>query len=420
MSFNKTPKQVEATKLMASPPRHCMLFGGSRSGKTAIIVRNILIRAAKEPNSRHISLRLAFNAAKTSIWLDTLPKVLRLAFPDLPVTWNKTDHYITLPNGSEYWIGGLDDDKRVEKILGKEFSTIHFNECSQLTYSSVQIALTRLAQRNKLVNKAWYDMNPPSKSSWTYWQFMKKLNPVDAEPLNNPEDYVSMIMNPMDNLENIDPEYVQMLESLPEKEKNRFLYGLFSDSDDGQAYYEFNREEHVTELASQRQGTTFIGMDFNVDPMTAVIGQVINGQFHIFDEVFLRNSDTFKMASELKKRGYAGLRVIPDSTGGNRKTSGQSDFEILKQNGFYVENVFNPFVTDRVNNVNRLFAANRIKINPRCKKLINDLEQVAWKDNKLDQKGDAKLLTHISDCLGYLCFKLDPLTGKSRTPIRLT
>jgi len=154
--------------------------------------------------------------------------------------------------------------------------------------------------------------------------------------------------------------------------------------------------------------------------MTATVFQVINNQIHVFDEVFLRNSDTFKMCKELKQRGYAGLRVIPDSTGGNRKTSGQSDFDILKANGFYVENVFNPFVTDRVNNVNRLLSANRIKINSKCKKLINDLEQVAWKDNKLDQKGEAKLLTHISDTLGYGAWKIEPMTGKSRTSIKLS
>jgi len=410
-NFKKTEKQVKATRLMASSPRHCMLFGGSRSGKTFNIVRGIIIRACKV-KSRHVSLRLTFNSIKTSIWLDTLPKVLHLCFPGLKVAWNKTDYYITLPNGSEYWFAGLDDDKRVEKILGKEFSTMHFNECSQLSFSSVQMALTRLAEKNELSKKIYYDQNPPSKSHWSYWQFIKAINPADSEPLSNPDDYVSMIMNPSDNIDNIDPEYITMLESLPEKERNRFLYGLFTDSDDGQVYYEFNRDKHVVADIKPRPGTVFIGMDFNVQPMTAVLFQVINNEFHVFNEVFLENSDTPKMCKALKDIGQHGGKIIPDSTGRNRKTSGKSDFQILKESGFAIESTHNPYVVDRVNNLNRLLAADRIKINPKCKKLINDLEQVAWKDNKLNQKGEAKMLTHISDCLGYGCWKIEPIAPK--------
>jgi len=405
--FKKTQKQKQATALMASPQRHTMLFGGSRSGKTFNIVRAIIIRMCKV-KSRHISLRQTFNSAKTSIWMDTLPTVLNVCFPDLKVEWNRSDFFIKTPNGSEYFIGGLDDAKRVEKHLGKEFSTVHFNECSQLSHSAVQMLLTRLAEKNDLAKKAYYDQNPPAKSHWTYWQFVKKLNPADAEPLKDPENYASMIMNPIDNLENIDSEYLSMLESLPEKERNRFLHGLFTESDDGQVYYEFRRDSHVSDTR-RTSGTVFCGMDFNVDPMTCVFFQQVNNEWHVLDEIFLRNSDTYKMASEIEKRGYSGCTIIPDSTGKNRKTSGKSDFDILKGRGFKILPTRNPFVTDRTNNVNRLLAADKIKISPRCKKLINDLEKVAWMDNKLNQKGENKLLTHISDCLGYGLWALDKI-----------
>jgi len=141
--------------------------------------------------------------------------------------------------------------------------------------------------------------------------------------------------------------------------------------------------------------------------MTAVVLKVFNNVFYIFDEIYLENSDTYKMANELKLRKYNGT-LIPDSTGKARKTSGKSDHEILKEAGFRIPHVTNPFVTDRVNNVNRLFTDNRIIINPRCKKLIADLEKVVWKDNKLDQKTNP-MLTHISDAMGYAMWHLDPI-----------
>lgn len=410
--FKKTDKQNDATKVLSSSAKNIMLYGGSRSGKTFLLIHSIIIRAAKT-RSRHIILRQNFNHAKRSLWLDTIPKVFRLCFPKLKVKPNKSDFYYTFPNGSEIWIGGLDDSDRVEKILGNEYSTVYFNESSQIDYSSVQIARTRLAEKNDLIKKTYYDMNPPTKSHWSYWLFEKKLDPIDDVPLADPENYASILMNPQDNIENIDDDYLNMLAKMPEKERNRFLLGVFNDESEGQVYYAFRREVHVQET-QRLPGSIFIGQDFNVDPMTSVIGQYINGTFHIHDELYLNNADTFKTCDSLKQMGYGGARIIPDSTGRNRKTSGQSDFDILKNAGFTIESTFNPFVGDRVNNTNRLFSANKIIINPKCKKLINDLEKVRWKDNRLDQSGDSKHLTHISDALSYLLWKLDQFTPSTR------
>lgn len=408
--FHKTEKQKEAVRLLGSQAKNIMLYGGSRSGKTFLLCYALIVRAAKV-KSRHIIIRQNFNHVKRSIWLDTLPKVLALAFPNLRAHPNKSDYFYKLANGSEIWIGGMDDEKSVEKILGNEYSTIYFNECSQLNYSSIQIAKTRLAEKNDLLKKIYYDENPPTKSHWSYWLFEKKIDPIGEVPIEDPHNYSSLLMNPNDNIENIDSEYLDMLSKMPEKEKNRFLKGLFNDETDGSVYYAFNRDKHVREIKPYG-GTVFVGMDFNVDPMTAVIGQVSDGKIQIFDEVYLNNSDTYKMAGVLKTKNLAGVKIIPDSTGANRKTSGKSDFQILKEAGFTIESSHNPFVTDRVNNVNRLLSNDLLTIDPKCKKLINDLERVSWKNNELDQSGANKHLTHISDALGYLCWKLDPF-GKT-------
>lgn len=407
MDFAKTEKQREAVRLLGSQAQNLMLYGGSRSGKTFILCYALIIRAAKE-KSRHLIVRQNFNHAKRSIWLDTLPKVLHIAFPNLRPKPNNTDYFYKLANGSEIWVGGLDDEKNVEKILGNEYSTVYFNECSQIPFSSIQLARTRLAEKNNLKKKSYYDMNPPTKSHWSYWLFEKKLNPADDEPIRDPDNYSSLLMNPKDNIENIDPEYLNLLSTMPEKDRNRFLEGIFNDESEGSVYYAFKRDQHVQSV-SKEPGTLFVGMDFNVNPMTAIICQVINSEFRILDEVYLENSDTYKMAHELRAKGYAGAKVIPDSTGANRKTSGMTDFQILKDNGFQIYPTRNPFITDRINNVNRLLGLNKIKIDLKCKKLVNDLEKVVWKDNKPDQSGANKMLTHISDALGYACWALDPI-----------
>ena len=411
MNFRKTEKQKEAVGVLSNH-KYVALYGGSRSGKTFIIVRSILIRASK-CKSRHLIIRQTFNSVKRSIFMDTLPKVLSLCFPHLSYTVNKTDLIVYLANGSEIHLAGMDNGKAVEKILGTEFSTIYFNEASEMDYSPIQLVLSRLAEKTILKKRVWYDFNPPKKTHWSYWLFIKRLNPIDEEPLPNPEEYSYLLMNPQDNIENIDDEYIKLLETMPEAERKRFLLGEYGDASDGQVYYAFDRDQHVDDSVKQVPGQIYIGMDFNVDPMTATLWQVVNNEFHCFDEIYLKNSDTFKMVDELKRRKYFGT-VIPDSTGKNRKTSGKSDHLILKESGYRIPQVRNPFVTDRVNNVNRLFTSNRIKISPKCKKLVNDLEKVAWKDNKLDQKTNPAL-THVSDSAGYFLWWAEPLKLKTTT-----
>ena len=132
--------------LVGSGAANILLWGGSRSGKTAFLIWVIITRAISAPGSRHAIVRFRFNHVKQSIIHDTFPKIMRLAYPDVEYTINKTDWFASLQNGSEIWFGGLDDKERTEKILGMEFVTIFKNECSQITWPSVGILQTRLAQ----------------------------------------------------------------------------------------------------------------------------------------------------------------------------------------------------------------------------------------------------------------------------------
>lgn len=219
-----------------------MLFGGSRSGKTFLNVRNIVARALKAPNSRHLIARFRFNALKASVIHDTFPAVMRTMFPGVEWKLDKVDWFATFPNGAQLWFLGLDDANRAEKILGMEFVTEYFVECSELPRHSVMLALTRLAQeveqevegRRKVMKpRVFYCMNPPSKAHWTYKQFVLKTDPETNEPLKNPDDFVSFKLNPRDNAENIAADYLETLEAMPARYRRRFLDGDFADATPG-------------------------------------------------------------------------------------------------------------------------------------------------------------------------------------------
>ena len=155
MAVKLTERQVEGNKLLGSAARHILLYGGSRSGKTWLLVRAVCVRAMKASNSSHVILRFRFNHIKSSIIAQTFPDVMAKCFPGVKYRLDKTDWFAELANGSKIWFGGLDDKERTEKILGQEHATIYLNECSQIGYDARNKAMTRLAQKCPL------DQQPP-------------------------------------------------------------------------------------------------------------------------------------------------------------------------------------------------------------------------------------------------------------------
>lgn len=245
-----TARQLEAQEVLAGTPTHILLAGGSRSGKTFLLTRNVCMRAIKAPKSRHAILRFRFNHIKASVILDTFPKVMETSFPGVPYKLNKTDWYAEFPNLAQIWFGGLDDKERTEKILGSEYATVYFNECSQIPQSSRDTAITRLAQkvdsvidgvnRGPLKLRAYYDENPPSKAHWTYKMFVQKIDPETKKALPDPENYAFFQINPEDNRENVSASYLDTLKSLSARLQKRFLRGEFADATPNQLFPDEN------------------------------------------------------------------------------------------------------------------------------------------------------------------------------------
>ena len=267
-----TARQDEAQEILAGIATHIMLFGGSRSGKTFLLIRAVVMRALKAPKSRHCVLRFRFNAIKASIVLDTFPKVMALAFPGVKYNLSKTDWYATFDNGSEVWFGGLDDKERTEKILGMEFATIYLNECSQIPLASRDVAMTRLAQKamqiiggaeSVLVSRMYYDCNPPPKNHWTYKLFVEKRDPETKANLAAPQNFVSFQMNPESNLENLGAGYIDTLKGLSARLQKRFLKGEFADANPSAL---FNDECIDTWRVLDGKVPDFVRVVVSVDP----------------------------------------------------------------------------------------------------------------------------------------------------------
>lgn len=185
-------------------------------------------------------------------------------------------------------------------------------------------------------------------------------------------------------------------------------------------YYAFNRERHMGDVRHNDFFPIYVGIDFNVLPMSAALFQIIDDKAVFFDEVYISNrqSNTQEVCDIIKnKYGTEGVTFVPDSTGIKSTTNAnRSDIQIIKDSGFKVLNAHNPFRIDRYNVVNYLFEKNKIIIDNKLKALPNDFEKVSYKEGTNLVDDSDKMLTHISDGAGYGLFRtMNPFKNKSKS-----
>lgn len=234
MTYRRNPGQERARKeLLTAGKRYCLIYGGSRSGKTFELVGTVIERALLAPKSRHLIVRQEGTSAKRAIVKGTFPEVVSLRWPGLKYRWVGQEYsYFELENGSQIWVGGLNDDKALEKILGNEYVTIYVNEASEVRHNAFTLLQTRLAQTCETVTgkpmsqRFYVDLNPTTRQHWTYRMWIDGTDPESGLPLDH-ENYGWASMNPMDNAENLSPEYINSLRNLPGRAKKRFFEGTY-------------------------------------------------------------------------------------------------------------------------------------------------------------------------------------------------
>ena len=374
------------------------MLGGVGSGKTycgALWLLDELIRWYEGDTSTGLITAISYGQLRRSVLTEIFKCMSEWG---IPFSYNQQQSLLTL-NGTKKFFCLSVDPGSVEKARGITVGSVWMDEAAYIRdieiYNTIQGRI-----RDKQGSGRTLLTSSPNGFNFIYDLFQGELH--------DPEKYKIIKAKTKDNKHILDSFYDNMAAQLDEKGVKQELEGEFVSRSGGQAYYQFDRTRNVKDVTGDgRRG--YIALDFNVDPFTSCIGYFENNRFYIFDEIYMTGgSDTYMMAAELKRRGYHNFPVIADSTFSNRKTSGKSDKRILDGAGYNCLTTRNPFVIDRVTNMNRLFAQDRVIIDPKCKKLIRDLEQVTFKDNgQLD--GSNKELTHISDALGYFCWKLSPI-----------
>jgi hypothetical protein len=190
-----------------------------------------------------------------------------------------------------------------------------------------------------------------------------------------------------------------------------YLDGEFVNLTAGSVYAEFDRKLNGCDAEILQNEPLHIGMDFNVNNMSAIVCVIRQGDPVAVEEI-TKVRDTPTMIDALRSR-YAGhsITVYPDASGKSTKSvnASVSDISLLRSANFTVlANPANPAVKDRIMAVNRLIHSNgtrRLLVNfDKCPTLVEGLEQQSY--NKNGEPDKASGHDHLNDALGYfLCYK---------------
>lgn len=388
------------TQVWKHPARFKVLVCGRRFGKTFLAI-TWLLRNAMTDGGLHYYIAPSYVMAKQIAW-----RLLKELALDYAVKVNESDLMIEFRNGGIIQLKGAENR---DSLRGVSLSSACMDEFAYTAYE-VWSEVIRPATSDRQAPVLF--ITSPAGWSWAKDTYDYAISGKD-------DNWRGWTFTTAEG-GNVAPEEIEAARrELPEKTfKQEYLASFETLSN--RVYSNFDRAAHVTKDTATIEDAAelYIGLDFNVDPMSAAVGVKVADQLHIVDEVCLPNSNTQEMAQEIQARyPKHKIRAYPDPAGRARKTSaagGVTDFTILEQSGFRVTAPRkHPAVADRINEVQALLknasGEMRLFIHPRCEQLIKGLDGMTYKPGQ--SVPDKSLgLDHITDALGYLIHSEFPIS----------
>jgi hypothetical protein len=343
---------------------------------------------------------------------------------NIPYDHNKGENTLTMQDtGSKILFRPVDE---FERLRGTNLAWFGLDE---LTYTQEEswLRLEGRLRDPKASRLCGFGVWTPKGYDWVYKKFIS--DPASA--------YQAVQATPFENrhlLDKIGDFYERLKESYDEKFYQQEVLGSYLSMDGGRVYSAFDRVTHLRHLEAMPHGRLGWALDFNVDPMSSLIVQKVGETLHVLDEIVIRHGTTQQACEEFLKRypaHEAGITIFGDASGFQHQTTGVTDYEMI-QEYFAVHTSMpveykvpraNPSVRERINLTNRQLrsAAGTVSlvIDPKCKELTKDMEQVCFKadSNQIDKDRD-RMRTHLSDALGYVLWqecRTLPLIGERPT-----
>ncbi|PZP48551.1 MAG: terminase [Azospirillum brasilense] len=377
------------------------VVAGRRFGKSFLSVEEVR-RAAREAVRQNVSpdneiwyAAPTFRQGKRVMW-----KRLKRGIPEswLAAKANETECSLTLVSGHVIRIVGLDN---YDALRGSGLWFVVVDEWADCPY----LAWTETL-RPMLSTAGGHALWIGTPKGFDHLRDSYLAGQPGGEP-----DHMSFMYTTVQG-GNVPPDELEAARRTLDERTYRQEYEASFETYSGRVIYAFSRAGSCRDAVYDPALPLHVGMDFNIDPMTAIILQEQGGVDVVVDEVIIPTSNTDDMCDELTRRygrggSVAHVTVYPDPAGAQRRTSaqGRTDIGILQGRGFKVLAMSShPLVRDRVNTLNSRFCTadgvRRMFVSPKCRKTIDALERLQYKEGT-SEPDKASGYDHAVDALSY-------------------
>lgn len=374
-----------------SKAKHTILVAGFGSGKTeAAVVKSVVILITTNPR------------LNVGYYLPNYPLINDIAVPrfsqffednNIKYKYNSSEKVFTTKYGKIL----LRNMTKPETIVGYETFFSIVDEIDILPKAKAKAVFNKIIARNRQVcprgrNNSIDLVSTPEGFNFLYNFAVKESSDlkhlIKAKTLDNP-------FLPDDYIDTLSAQYTI-------EELTAYINGEFCNLTSGNVYRSYDRDSHNTDVIARLDEKLYIGMDFNIQDMSAVIYTMINKVMYAVDE-FTGVYNTEELCSLIREK-YPNnkIEVNPDASSRNRRSAGLSDYDVLNEDRWKFDvNIRrkNPEILNRVRGVNKAFEEGKLFLNSqKCPNFVSALEQQPYK-NGLPEKGNG--IDGVLDAGGY-------------------
>lgn len=402
------PKQ----KLFCQARTRYVSYGGARGGGKSHVARTKAKGGAVTyPGIRILMLRKEYPELEQTV---ILPMIKSLP-PEL-ASYNGSMRMHTFVNGSIIKYGHYDSSGDAE-YQGQEWDWIFMEEATQFTEHEFRVLGACLRGATPIPRRMYLTCNPGGIGhEWVKRLFVDKE--YDASKGEKAEDYTFIPATVEDNPHLLEgsPEYLQMLDSLPDDVRQAWRYGDWN-ALAGTFFPEFRKETHVIEpfYRVPAEWKKYRAFDYGLDMFACLwIAVDFDGRAYVYREVQqpgLIVSEAAKLALGLTPpTEHIEYTIAPPDMWNRQKDSGKSMAELFAQSGIGLLRASNNRVQGWMATKEMLKPMKNEKDRPgllitsECKGLIRNIQLIQHDEtNPSDCATQPHSITHVTDALRYFC-----------------
>lgn len=344
------PKQIQ----FMESRRKYIAYGGARGGGKSFAARWKAVLLAMRYNGIQILLLRRTLPELRENHLIPLQKILkteRRNKDDRLAEYKDVTKEFMFNNGARIKLGYCDSENDVLQYQGQAYDVIILEEATHFTEFQHE-TLTECNRPSGLMDESfsprmYFTCNPGGVGhTWVKRLFVDKV--YQRSEKESDYDFIPSLVYENDWLMKNDPDYIRVLENLPEARRNAMLYGNW-DIYDGQFFDEFNREIHVRDPDKLPQTfKLYRALDYGLDMLACYHILIdVKGEIKVIHEIYESNLIVSEAANKIKETtkglGFTendvALTLAPEDLWSRDATLGKSAFDIFYDNGVILTKV---------------------------------------------------------------------------------